>query len=252
MKSFAGAPLLLVGGLLLAICACGAPVGMAPEAGEPLPTLTAAPAAEAPAPGEPEDGAQPTPEPVVEVSPVPASLESRRVTLEFPSQIRLGDSDIVRLTLEVDELFGLTPTAQVAGNVVQGETVQIPSLYETHNVIAEARLDMAGVEISPPGTTSEPLLPGQSVTFFWSVRTEAGGTYRGTVWLHLRFVDKVSGAESRRAVSAQQIELQAVNFLGMSAGVARGLGAVGSVLGGILGIPFLEEIVRTFFRRRKT
>jgi hypothetical protein len=98
----------------------------------------------------------------IRISPTsqPAIPERRRITLEFPPQMRAGDSDIVRLTLEVDDLGNVTPTAEVGGNVVIGETVEIPNLYETHNVIAEARFDIAGMQVSPPGLTSQPLAQG--------------------------------------------------------------------------------------------
>src|SRR5574340_114290 len=47
------------------------------------------------------------------VSPaLPAIPERRRVTLEFPPRIRLGDSDIIRLALEMDDEGGITSTAQ--------------------------------------------------------------------------------------------------------------------------------------------
>lgn len=181
----------------------------------------------------------------------PAIPERRRLTLEFPPQIRAGDSDVVRLTLEVDDLGNVTPTAEVAGNVVTGEVIVIPNLYETHNVIAEARFDIAGVQVSPPGLSSQSLAQGQSVSFFWSILPDGVGVYRGTVWLYLRFVERVSGEESQNAISAQPVEIEAVNFLGLSAGLARSVGVVGSIAGTILGFPFLEDIVKLLFRRRK-
>ena len=134
---------------------------------------------------------------VPEVTALPAIPERRRLTLEFPPQIRAGDSDVVRLTLEVDDLGNLTPTAQVGDNVVTGEIVEIPNLYESHHVIVEARFDLAGMEIRPAELVSEALSPGSAVTFRWSVRPQEVGIYRGTIWLYLRFVDKQSGAESR-------------------------------------------------------
>jgi len=187
------------------------------------------------------------------VSPTsqPAIPERRRLTLEFPPQIRAGDSDVVRLTLEVDDLGNITPTAEVAGNIVTGKIIEIPNLYETHNVIAEARFDIAGMQVSPPGLTSQPLAAGQSVSFFWSILPDGVGIYRGTMWLYLRFIDRGSGEESQRAISAQPVEIEAVNFLGLSADVARSFGVVGSIAGTILGFPFLEDIVKLLFRRRR-
>jgi hypothetical protein len=194
----------------------------------------------------------PTPEvPELTVStPEPAIPEMRRLTLEFPPKIRAGDSDIVRLTLEVDTSGNITPTAVINGNVVTGDVIEIPNLYDTHHVIAEARLDMAGMQISPPDLSSQTLLPGQSIRFFWSVRPNEVGMYRGTVWLFLRFVDKVSGEESRNAISAQTVEIDAVNLFGVSAGIVRVAGGVGSVVGAVVGFPFFQDIAKFLFKRR--
>jgi len=180
----------------------------------------------------------------------PAIPERRRLTLEFPPQIRAGDSDLVRLTLEVDDLGNLTPTAQIGGNVITGEVVEIPNLYESHHVIAEARFDLAGMEVRPAELVSEPLAPGNSVTFRWSIRPPDVGVYRGTIWLYLRFVDKQTGEESQKTVSAQLIEIEAVNFLGLSGEFARTTGVIGSVVGTIIGFPFFEDILRFLFKRR--
>ena len=180
----------------------------------------------------------------------PAIPERRRLTLEFPPQIRAGDSDLVRLTVEVDDLGNLTPTAEIGGNVIEGEVVEIPNLYESHHVIAEARFDLAGMEVRPADLVSEPLAPGNSVTFRWSVRPQDVGLYRGTIWLYLRFVDKQTGDESQKTVSAQLVEIEAVNFLGLSGEFARTTGIIGSVVGTIIGFPFFEDILKFIFKRR--
>lgn len=191
--------------------------------------------------------AQPT-----QIAAPPAIPETRRLTLEFPPKMRAGvEGDIVRLTLEVDELGNITPTAQIDGNVVVGETVEIPDLYETHNVTAEARFDIAGMEVQPPEAIMEPLKRGQSATFYWSIRPQDPGKYRGTVWLHLNFTDKSTGEESRIAVSAQIVEIEAVDFFGLSVNVARTTGVVGSIVGGVVGFPFIEDIIKFIFKRRR-
>jgi hypothetical protein len=161
------------------------------------------------------------------------------------------EGDIIRLTLEVDDLGNITPTAKFEGNVVTGETIQIPDLYETHNVTAEARLDLAGMEVSPPESIFEPLKRGQSATFHWSIRPQDTGKYRGTVWLHLNFENRSTGEKDRVALSAQMIEIEAVDFFGMSFSVARTSGVVGSIVGGVIGFPFLEDIIRFIFKKRR-
>ena len=235
---------------VIAICACAVVYFISSQnltASAPLPAL----AATQPIQAQPS----PTlvsvlPTSISEFTPQPALPEHRRVTLEFPPQIRAGDSDLIRLTLEVDDLGNVTPTAQFGEHVIRGEVVEIPNLYESHHVVAEARFDIAGVEIRPMELISEPLAQGSSATFYWSVRPTEKGIYRGTIWLYLRFVDKQNGEESRTAVSAQIVEIEAVNLLGLSANFARATGVVGSVIGAVLGFPFFEDIVKFLFKRR--
>lgn len=183
-------------------------------------------------------------------APPAAIPESRRVTLEFPPMIRAGDSDVVRLTLEVDTLGNVTPTAETQGNTVKGQVVKIPNLYDTHNVIAEARLELAGVDLRPAsGDMSEPLLPGQSVTFYWSVHPSAPGTYRGTVWLFLHFIDRVTKEESSMPISAQTIQISTSDVLGIGGSLARMVGGLGSVVGVVLGFPFADDVLKWLWRR---
>jgi hypothetical protein len=238
----------LIAGLAV-VCSCAVlvvvisqslPVSQLPGGGVPV-------AAE---PTEPVASMLPTSGPAF--TPRPGLPERRRLTLEFPTQIRTGDADLVRLTLEVDDLGAITPTAEIKGNVITGETIEIPNLYETHNVTAEARLDMAGMEVSPPGLAGQTLSPGQSITFYWSIRPAETGIYRGTVWLFLRFIDRQSGDEIQKAVSAQRLEIEAVNLAGLSGNVARITGLLGSVIGTVIGFPFLEDIVRLLIKKRKT
>lgn len=188
---------------------------------------------------------------MVAVTAQPAMPERRYLKLEFPPRIRTGDSDIIRLTLEVDDKGNIVPTAEVEGNVVTGEVIEIPNLYETHHVIAEARFDIAGMEIRPTELISTPISQGQTAVFYWSVRATDVGVYRGTIWLYLRFVDKSSGEESRKTVSAQLVEVEAVNFFGLPVNVVRSFGVVGSVIGTIISFPFFEEIVKFFLKNRR-
>ncbi len=180
---------------------------------------------------------------------LPAIPERRLLSLEYPPKIHAGDSHVIRLTLEVDEQGNLTPTAAVDGDEIVGETVEIPNLYETHTIIAESRLDLAGLEVLPADIISEPLLPGQKVQFYWSVRPEEAGDYRGTVWLFLRFIPKEGGSETRRTLSAQVIEISATTLFGLKATPARTMGAVGSFIGAVLGFPFVDDLLKYFWKK---
>ena len=221
--------------LLITTLACAGSTNAPPTGGD-------APPATAPVPA-----VNPT---AMDVTAQPAMPEKRYLKLEFPPQIRAGDSDIVRLTLEVDDKGNIVPTAEVDGNIVTGEVIEIPNLYETHHVIAEARFDIAGLEVRPTELISAPITQGQTAVFYWSIRPNEVGIYRGTIWLYLRFVDKSNAEESQKTVSAQIVEIEAVNFLGLPTNLARSTGVVGSIVGTIIGFPFFEDILKFILRKR--
>jgi len=179
----------------------------------------------------------------------PSISEMRMLTLEFPTMIRAGDSDVVRLALEIDDSGSLTPMVEVDGNISEGKAINVPNLYETHNILAEARLDIAGMDVRPSGTVSEVLLPGQRVIFYWSVLPVEVGRYKGTVWFYLHFIPKTSGEESRMALSAQPIEIEATSFFGLRANSARWLGFSGAFISALLGFPFLETMLKVIWKR---
>jgi hypothetical protein len=47
------------------------------------------------------------------------------------------------------------------------------------------------------------------------------------------------------------VEIEAVDFFGLSVNVARTSGVLGTIIGGVVGLPFLEDIVKFLFKRRK-
>jgi len=149
--------------------------------------------------------------------------EVRSLHIDFPAAIRAGETDRVVLGIE-------------AGNSTPATTSQ--NIYEGYDVLAEARLDLAGMTIRPINIVSEPLLPGQAVTFFWSIRPLETGRSTGTVWFYLRFIPKDGGPERRQAVSAQAIEIEAVTLVGLEAESARWLSLVSLFIASLLGFPF--------------
>ncbi|MGC1379176.1 MAG: hypothetical protein WA821_23300 [Anaerolineales bacterium] len=173
----------------------------------------------------------PTP-PAAATQSAAAVPEMRSLSIDYPPVIRADEADRVRLTVEMDR--------QVAG---------IPSVYDTHHVLAEARLEMGGIQVRPPDTVSEPLLPGQSVTFFWSVQPNEAGRFKGTLWFYLRFVPKDGGPEVRQAISAQEIEIESTTLFGLRAEAARGLGLVGVFVSALLDLPFLIDALKWFWKK---
>lgn len=179
-----------------------------------------------------------------EASAPGGAIEQRLLVLEWPDRIRVGDAQVIRLSLDVEDGNDLAETPKSPSDQVRSESVEIPGIYETHHVLAEARLDMAGMEYLPSGKITEALLPGKPAIFLWSVRPNQLGAYEGTVWLHLRLIPKSGGEETRQVLSAQIIAIEAVNFLGLGGAGARVFGAVGVALGSILS---LDRIIKWFF-----
>jgi len=221
----------------------------APPATSGNPQYTSLPAAEPPGSEAPTQ--EPEPTRAAQAIQPPAIPEERWITVEWPPDIKVGDADVIRLTLDVTKQGYMTPTAQVQGHETTGEAVTIPNLYETHNVSVEARLDLAGVEVQPAEEFSEPLNPGEPVSFQWSLRPSEVGTFRGTIWLHLRFIPKEGGQESRKSLTAQLVEVRAVNFLGLGGTTARLLGGLGTLVGSFLGLDSILSWIVNLIKRRK-
>lgn len=163
--------------------------------------------------------------------------EGRVIRLVFPPRIRAGDSGVVRLLLDADG-----PAAPSAEDGT--------GFYDVHAVIAEARFDIPGMSVRPSALISAPISQGQSAVFYWTLRSNDAGRYRGTIWLYLRTVDKSSGRESRETVSAQIVEIESVKLLGLPANQARAAGLAGAVAGLALSIPFFETLARNSLRKR--
>jgi hypothetical protein len=162
--------------------------------------------------------------------------ETRLLTFEYPAAIRADESDQMRLTLEVQK---------------QAAAAGLPNAYETHQVLAEAHLDLGGMDARPAGMVSEPMLPGERVTFFWSIHPEEAGKFQGTVWLYLRFIPKDGGPEIRQAISAQTVEIESVTFFGLRAEAALPLGLAGVFISALLGFSFFVDGLKWLFRRMK-
>lgn len=236
--------------LTILLTACSQ-IGLNGSSGEPEPTVIEGPVEEQPVEVFPTS----TPEfeiPATGVieEPAPALQEYRRLTLEYPATIKAGSgSDVIILTLEVDERGNIIPTAQVDGNVVEGEVIPIPNLYETHNVSVEAIFQVANMEVSPAGATIQPLKEGRPVRFIWTVRALDVGIYEGVVQVFLNAVNRDTGEEDHISISAQFIEIKVVDFFGFSSNFVKTSGVVGSVLGVVVGFPFFKDIAKFLFEK---
>lgn len=182
--------------------------------------------------------------------PQPQLLERRLLVLEWPQTMREKDSDLIMLSITMDETALATPTLPVPEPNDEGTPVAIPDLYETHNVFAVARLDMVGLE-ADRNDMREQLRPGQPVTFYWSVRASEAGRYRGVVWLHVELVPKDGGNTEEILLLARPIEINAVTVLGMPGDLARILGMLGVFASTVIGYPFIQKWIESWQNRKK-
>jgi hypothetical protein len=148
----------------------------------------------------------------------PPSLEARLLELSWPKSLRLGDNGTIRLTV------GL-PASQAS----QGKAR--PAFYDAYNLVLQSHLDLSGVTRTPTGEVSQVMLPDQPVVFLWYLRSTNPGIFGGKVWLHLRFVPRSGGQDTRLLLAAQQVEINVVTLLGMSGRQARLFGSLGLALG---------------------
>jgi len=196
-----------------------------------------------------------TPTPKATLSPASeaakqASLaEARIMILEWPRTLRQGDGDLVRLTLDMDESGRLTPTITVEGHEIRKRPLEIPNLYETHILHAEAQLHLAGIEVMPQGPQTIRLYPGEPVTFLWSIRGKEIGTYQGVIPLYLLMTPKTGGDTLRVLLAVPQLSIRVVNFLGLSAFWVRILGMVSGILGILLQLPDLWDLWKRLTER---
>lgn len=148
----------------------------------------------------------------------PPSFEARLLELSWPKSLRLGDNGTIRLTV------GL-PASRVSQGKVR------PAFYDAYNLVLQSHLDLPGVTRTPTGEVSQVMLPDQPVVFLWYLRPTDPGIFGGKVWLHLRFVPRSGGQDTRLLLAAQQVEINIVTLLGMSGSQARLFGSLGLALG---------------------
>jgi hypothetical protein len=240
---------LIIAALWLAACAPAATQGPAPtqpaaaEATRP-PAPTPAPAAtEAPtvetqvvqATAAPTTAAQPT-----TVSPTPAAIvEARVVEVEWPTRVRLGDSDGVRVTL-APYAAGYVVTTEIEGNTTLTQTVNVarPAGYELFGM---ARLEGVGFDIAPNIEQANPLPAGESVTWRWTLTPRAPGQHRLTLNLLLQW----RGPQPREAqLYSRTLTVEVMSFLGLSTRMTMWLGVLGMMLGGGMSVAALTYRVR--------
>lgn len=164
----------------------------------------------------------------------PIVVEGRVIELEWPTRLRLGDSDSVRLTLVATQ-GGYLITQEFPENEVLTQTVNVarPAGYELFGV---ARLESVGFEIAPDVEQVTRLPVGETVMWRWTLTPRAAGQQRLVVNLLLRW----QGPEVRESqIYSRALTLQVTSFMGLTTGQSMWLGVLGLMVGSGLSVAAL-------------
>jgi hypothetical protein len=168
-----------------------------------------------------------------------AKMEPRQVKIEWPSSMRIGETEEIRLELE--------PKSSDTGdsNFPNGT----PNIYDKYNIMAEARFEVAGLVVNPANPTRESMPAGQTVRYKWKITNDQVGSSSGKVWLSLRLLPLYGGEAIQVPIYIQEINIQTVSLFGLNEAMVLILGGVGIVLSVVLIYTDLIGLVRKWIKR---
>ena len=245
--------LVLLGAVMavaLALGACsGAPLPaeeteMAPEETEPEPLGTATPPGTATA-------AAPTPVATAVPTPTP-TVEERVAEVEWPGSMRVRDGEVVRLSLMALAEAAGAGTPEVAGHELTTGTLEMPVARPGYQGTVSASLTAAGLEVNAAGPAEQALVPGGMNTWHWTVSAPRAGTYHPVINVAVRW-EPTEGSDAARPIEEQVwsrvLTVKARGVLGLAGPQVDLLGSIGSVLGTVASLPFLERVLATAWSR---
>jgi hypothetical protein len=230
--------------LALVVAACGAadmapdeePVGPQPTRAPEEPSATSSPVAILPTP---------SPKPIV---------EERKAELEWPGSMRVGDGEVIRLSLVFGPEGAIVVTPGIEGHQVETTTVPLSVTRPGYDGFVIGSLSAAGLEVAAASPVEQPLEPAGSNTWYWTISAVRPGTYRPIVSLSVRWEPQPGSdvpGPLEEAVWSRMLTVKAHALLGLSGPQVDLLGVGGSVLGTVAGLPFLERALTTLWRRMR-
>ncbi len=211
----------------------------------PLPTLapTQAPAA--------TSAPQPT---ATRIIPLPTLApttisEKRIIELEYPTQMRLGDSDIIRIAL-IPTKDGFTVTTEFPDHQVVTDTVTV-SRPGGYDLFAVARLDAIGFDLSPQVEQTQVINPEDRVTWRWSLTPRSAGQQRLSISIKLQWRPQANNPNPIRetTIYSKGLSVQVTSFFGLTTRQAAMTGMFGLGIGVTFSLPLAAYLLRP--RRKK-
>lgn len=199
---------------------------------------TAAPAATGTAAAATPAATQPT-----------AAVAQNLVELEWPPQMRLGESGLVRLSL-APAPGGYIVGAEFPGQLTVTSTVPVET-RPGFDLAAVARLEGIGFDLAPAGDQLQSLASDWPVTWRWTLTPHAAGRQSLTVQLRLRWTPQAGNTSPEResTVFNKGLQIEVASFLGFSAREALVAGLAALALGGGLSLPLALYVARAPRRR---
>ena len=157
------------------------------------------------------------------------------IELEWPSALRLGESDLVRLSL-VPYRDGYVVTAEFPEHVVENQPLPVVHLAG-YTLSGVARLDGVGFEISPGSEIEHPLPADETVTWRWTLSPKSSGQQRLSISLTLLWTpDPGNSAPAKQQEAfSRPLTIQVSSVFGLSRAQAMTTGFFGLVFGAGLG-----------------
>ena len=176
-----------------------------------------------------------------EVSGRLVEMDARQVTLEWPSVLRIGEEKEIVLSFELAGAEDAIPTLKAGRE----------SVYDQYSLMAEGRVEVAGIRLSPAEVIRQSMPEGQAVKFRWQISSEAAGSYDGAVWLSLRLLALDGGQVIQLPIFIKGVRIRTSSLLGMKVGTVYVLGGVGVLLVGGLLFGDMKLVVRRWAVKKR-
>ena len=169
-------------------------------------------------------------------------MEDRQVVLEWPNSMRIGEMEEITLSFEP------VHTDALSSNLA----TEFSDVYDSYNIMAEARFEVAGIKVSPADPTREAMPSGQSVKFKWQVSTDQAGPYDGTVWLSLRFLPLDGSQASQIPIFIREVGIHSSSLFGLNETMTFVLGGVGVMLAAVIIFDDMIGWVKRWMKNKTT
>jgi hypothetical protein len=219
---------------------------------EPTESLPTAAATKTKEEETPTPAGMPVATPAVPAPSAPV-IEERVAEVEWPASMRVGDSDVIRLSLiPVEEGYVAVP--EIEGHEVAPTVIPMEVTRPGYTGYAVASLSAAGLEVERAGLAEQLLAPGQPNTWRWTISPDEAGSYTVVVDLTVRWepeADSDLPGPFEEAVWSRILTVEAHAVLGLSGKQADWMGVGGSALGAVSSVPFVEKGVELLWKRFK-